>query len=110
MSAAQALGARLEVLLLEDLIITNGTKTIGAQNHFEPALQQDHIYDFGTGLWFLQRDSIDDPAVRHRASVMPYLWRCAELCFRVTEDFSNIVEAIEVAINITKQAIVEFGR
>ncbi len=41
---------------------------------------------------------------------MWYLGRCAELCFKVTEDFSNIVEAIEVAINITKEAIVEFGR
>ena len=34
----------------------------------------------------------------------------AELVFKVTEDFSNVVEAIEVTFNITKEAILEFGR
>ena len=46
----QALGARLEVLLLEDVILKNGVKTIQAANHFEPALQQDKIWDFGALL------------------------------------------------------------
>ena len=47
MQVVQALAARLEVLLLEDLILKNGVKTIQAANHFEPALQQDKIWDFG---------------------------------------------------------------
>ena len=34
----------------------------------------------------------------------------AEMCFKVTDDFSNVVEAIEAAINITKEIIQEFGR
>ena len=50
MHPVQALAARLEVLLLEDVILKNGVKTIQAANHFEPALQQDKIWDFGALL------------------------------------------------------------
>ena len=58
----QALGSVFEVFLLENVILKDGIKTIGAQNHFEPALQQDHIWDFGKGrgAGFLQRHSTCD--------------------------------------------------
>lgn len=47
----QALGATLEVFLLENFIVTNGTKTIGLQNHYEPALQQNHLWAMGAALY-----------------------------------------------------------
>ena len=34
----------------------------------------------------------------------------AEMVFKVTEDFSNVVAAIDAAINITQEMVQEFGR
>lgn len=75
---AQALSARIQVLLLEKVVVKSGLKTLPAQIHYQPGLQQDHIYDF-------------------------------ELCFKVSDDFSNVVEAWNAAIRIAKEVIAEYG-
>ena len=41
------LSAKFQVLLLQEVIATNGLKSIPAQTHVQPGIQQDHIYDAG---------------------------------------------------------------
>ena len=41
------LSAKAQVLLLEDVIVSNGLKSIPAQTHVQPGIQQDHVYDAG---------------------------------------------------------------
>ena len=43
----QVLSAKAQVLLLEDVIVSNGLKSIPAQTHVQPGIQQDHVYDAG---------------------------------------------------------------
>ena len=43
----QVLSAKLQVLLLEDVIVSNGLKSIPAQTHIQPGVQQEHIFDAG---------------------------------------------------------------
>ena len=43
----QVLSAKAQVLLLEDLIVSNGLKSIPAQTHVQPGIQQDHVFDAG---------------------------------------------------------------
>ena len=43
----QVLSAKAQVLLLENVIVSNGLKSIPAQTHVQPGIQQDHVYDAG---------------------------------------------------------------
>ncbi len=43
----QVLSAKFQVLLLEDVIVSNGLKSIPAQTHIQPGVQQEHIFDAG---------------------------------------------------------------
>lgn len=49
-AAVQVLSAKAQVLLLESVITTNGLKSIPAQTHVQPGIQQDHVYDAGVQL------------------------------------------------------------
>jgi hypothetical protein len=75
----QVLSATTQVLLLEKLIVKSGVKTLPAQIHYQPGLQQFHNYDF-------------------------------EMCFKVSDDFLNVVEAWNAAVDIAKDIIVQYGR
>ena len=46
-TAMQVLSATAQVLLLQNVITTNGLKSIPAQVHFQPGIQQDHVFDAG---------------------------------------------------------------
>ena len=67
------------MLLLQNVIVKNGIKTLPSQIHYQPGLQQSHNYDF-------------------------------ELCFKVSDDFSNVVAAWNAAMSIAKDIIAEYGR
>ena len=49
-AAMQVLSATAQVLLLQTVITTNGLKSIPAQVHFQPGIQQDHVFDAGKHL------------------------------------------------------------
>ena len=49
-TAMQVLSATAQVLLLQTVITTNGLKSIPAQVHFQPGIQQDHVFDAGKHL------------------------------------------------------------
>ncbi|BDA44303.1 probable D-arabinono-1,4-lactone oxidase at N-terminal half [Coccomyxa sp. Obi] len=74
----QAFSAYAQVLLLQNVIVKSGLKTLPSQIHYQPGLQQDHNYDF-------------------------------ELCFKVSDDFSNVVAAWNAAVSIAKDVIAEYG-
>ena len=46
-AAMQVLSATAQVLLLQTVVTTNGLKSIPAQVHFQPGIQQDHVFDAG---------------------------------------------------------------
>lgn len=76
---SQVLSASVQVVLLQNVVVKSGLKTLPSQIHYQPGLQQDHIYDF-------------------------------ELCFKVSEDFQNVVDAWNAAVSIAKDIIVQYGR
>lgn len=62
----QVLSAKAQVLLLEDMIVSNGLKSIPAQTHVQPGIQQDHVFDAGE----------PHPASTLNVSRMLQLWSC----------------------------------
>lgn len=41
------LSAKFQVLLLEEVLVSNGLKSIPAQTHVQPGIQQEHLFDAG---------------------------------------------------------------